>query len=52
VRIFKIAAMVFLNILAGVGFFDLGQEAYTLTLPPEADPSSGGVKTAASLFGL
>jgi hypothetical protein len=31
-RMFKIAAVVFIGILAGVGFFDLGQEAYTLAL--------------------
>jgi hypothetical protein len=27
---FKIAAMIFIGILAAIGFFDLGQEAYTL----------------------
>jgi hypothetical protein len=27
---FKIVAMVFIGILAGIGFFDLGQEACTL----------------------
>jgi hypothetical protein len=27
---FKIAAVVFIGILFGIGFFDLGQEAYTL----------------------
>ena len=27
---FKIVAVVFIGILAGIGFFDLGQEAYTL----------------------
>ena len=29
---FKIAAVVFIGILAGIGFFDLGQEAYTLAV--------------------
>jgi hypothetical protein len=27
---FKIVAVVFIGILANIGFFDLGQEAYTL----------------------
>jgi hypothetical protein len=27
---FKIVAMIFIGILAAIGFFDLGQEAYTL----------------------
>jgi hypothetical protein len=27
---FKFVAVVFIGILSGIGFFDLGQEAYTL----------------------
>jgi hypothetical protein len=27
---FKIVAVIFIGILTGIGFFDLGQEAYTL----------------------